>query len=49
MRIWWGFRFGMELILVGGASYYFLGIGGFIYNYRRRYVIHKQKRERSKN
>ena len=47
MRIWWGFRFGMEFFLFFGASFYFLGGGGYLYNYRKRYVWHKQKRERS--
>lgn len=47
MRIWWGFRFGMEFIVFFGTSFYFFGPGGYLFNYRGRYVWHKQRRERS--
>jgi len=48
MRIWWGFRFGAEAFLIGGFSLYFLGYGGYLYNFRKRYGKHKSKRERCK-
>lgn len=48
MKIWWGFRFGMEGLMFFGTTWYFLSPGGYIYNYRGRYPFHKQKRERSK-
>lgn len=48
MKIWWGFRASQEAFLLIGMTYFFIGGGGFLFNYRKRYLIHKQKRERSK-
>ena len=48
MRIWWGYRFAKETFVYLGLSYVFLGTGGYLYNYRKRYCVHKQKRERCK-
>lgn len=48
MRIWYGFRFAAEAFLIIGVSYWFMGPGGYLWNYRKRYGIHKQKRERCK-
>ena len=47
MRIWYVWRMMMEGFLFCGVSIWFMGAGGYWWNYRRRYVKHKQKRERS--
>ncbi len=48
MRIWWGHRFLMEGFVFFGVSFYFLSPGGYIFNYRKKYPFHRQKRERCK-
>ena len=48
MKIWWGFRFAMEGFLLFGTVFFFMSPGGYVFNVRKRYVFHKQKRERSK-
>jgi hypothetical protein len=48
MRIWWGYRFGMEAMVWFGITFFFFSPGGYLFNTRKRYVFHKQKRERSK-
>lgn len=48
MRIWWGHRFLMEAFVFFGVSFYFLSPGGYIFNYRKKYPFHRQKRERCK-
>ena len=53
MQIWWFWRFSMEGFIFFGLTYYFVFCkiiliiaGGYFFNYRYRYVYHKQKRER---
>lgn len=48
MKIWWGYRFAMEGFIFFGIMFYFTTTSGYLMNYRRRFVWHKQKRERSK-
>jgi hypothetical protein len=48
MKIWWFYRFSMETFLFVGVTVWFVGSGGYVFNFRKRYVMHKQKRIRSK-
>lgn len=47
MKIWWFWRFTMEGFLLFGFTFWFCSSGGYVYNFRGRYVRHYQKRERS--
>ncbi len=38
----------MEGFLFSGVTMWFVGAGGYVFNFRSRYVKHKQKRVRSK-
>ncbi len=49
MKIWWFWRFSMETFIFCGVTIWFVGSGGYVFNFRKRYVMHKQKRIRSKN
>ncbi len=48
MKIWWFWRFSMETFIFAGFTFWFVGSGGYCYNFRKRYVKHKQKRQRCK-
>jgi hypothetical protein len=48
MKIWWFWRFSTEAFLFMGVTVWFCGAGGYVMNFRKRYVKHKQKRVRSK-
>lgn len=48
MKIWWFWRFSMETFIFCGVTIWFVGSGGYVFNFRKRYVMHKQKRIRSK-
>ncbi len=47
MKIWWFWRFSMEGFLFVSLTMWFCGAGGYVFNFRKRYVRHKQKRIRS--
>jgi len=38
----------METFIFCGVTIWFVGSGGYVFNFRKRYVMHKQKRIRSK-